>query len=178
MLAVAAVGFVGNLTSAWILRPSAKNLNVRGAYLHVVSDTLSALGVLGGGAVILLTGSTRVDPIVAGLIAAMILWSAQSLVRDSVDVLLEAIPKGIECHDVNRAILETDGVVDVHDLHIWSLTTGVEALSVHVIVRPEALPQTDRILREINAALVERFHIRHTTIQLESAEMTHLGTVH
>jgi len=173
MLQIAIVGLVANLISVWILHGSSHNLNVRGAYLHVLADTASSLGVIVGAVAIAVTGQPRIDPLIGALIAGFILWSSQRLVRDAVDVLLEAIPKDIRVVDVNRAIMATDGVIGVHDLHIWSLTTGVEALSAHVLVRPKDLPRTDAILGDINRTLLERFRIDHTTLQVESDATIH-----
>lgn len=167
MIAVAVIGLGVNLVAAKILHRHDGHIHLRAAYLHVLGDILSSIGVIIGGVLVAIFGDTRIDAVLAAMIGIIVLWTAQRLVRDAVDVLLEAIPKHLEPPDVQRAILATPGVVGLHDLHIWSLTTGVEALSAHVIVRPEDLGHSDRILEQLNHELDQHFRIAHTTIQIE-----------
>jgi len=177
LMIVAGLGLLSNLAVALLLHGS-KSLNLRGAYLHVLGDLLSSIGVLIGGLLVHVTGEARIDAAVAAGIALVILASAVRLTRDAVDVLLEAIPKGITILDVNRTLLATEGVIAVHDVHVWSLTTGVEALSAHVLVERADLPQTDRILADINRALADRFQIEHSTIQVETDTAVHSSSGH
>lgn len=176
MLGVAVMGLITNVVVLKILKNPAghrHDLNTRAAYLHVLGDLLSSVGVVIGGVVIALTGESRVDTLIAIGIGVLLLWNAQKVVREAVHVLLEAIPRGLRAIDVERAILSTDGVVGLHDLHIWSLTTGVEALSAHVRVRAADLAEVDRILRDIDRDLRRDFAIAHSTIQIESEALVH-----
>jgi len=143
------------------------SLNVRGAYLHVLGDLLSSIGVLIGGAVMWQTGVYWIDPAVSAAIGVIIVISAWRLLRESVDVLLEATPAGIRYEGVADAIAGVDGVRGVHDLHIWSLTSGVHALSCHVEVSQEDLARSESILDDLRHVLRERFGIDHTTVQIE-----------
>ena len=123
MLGVATLGLIANGVSAWILaQGEAENLNLRGALLHVIADALGSVGVIVAGIVILLTGWTPADPVVAILIGVLVLWSGITLLRESVDVLLEATPKGIDPREVEQALVQLPGVAGVHDLHIWTVT--------------------------------------------------------
>jgi cobalt-zinc-cadmium efflux system protein len=179
MLVVGIVGLAGNLAAAWLLHRGRHNAAVRGAYLHVLGDTMSSFGVVAGAlAMRSRQGLQLVDPLLSLAIAVVILWSAIRLVRDTTDVLLESSPKGIEALEVVRAMEAVGGVMGVHDLHIWSLTAGYEALSAHVTVERPALATPDQVLMELKRLLAERFAIHHTTLQLESDAYEHIGVVH
>ena len=171
MVGVAIAGLAANITSLWLLSGHG-NLNIRGARMHIVGDALSSAGVVAGAIVIAVTGWTRLDPLVAGVVSIVIAVGATRLVREAVDVLLEAAPAGVAIDDVRRAIAGVPGVVDVHDLHVWSITTGLPALSGHVLVDGPAAGSPDETLCRIAAALKERFGILHTTLQLESAALS------
>jgi cobalt-zinc-cadmium efflux system protein len=170
MLGVALVGLAANGASALLLRHAGEGLNLRGAFLHVMSDLLSSVGVVLGGLVMLLTGWRGADPVLACAIAAGILWGAFRLVREAVDILLESAPGHIPADEVAAAIQAVPGVREVHDLHIWSITPAMPALSVHVVARAASPAEHDRLLMEIQRALGERFGLRHATIQIESEE--------
>jgi cobalt-zinc-cadmium efflux system protein len=175
MIAVAAIGLVANLICAWLLH-DAKSLNVRGAYLHILLDSLSSLAVVAGGAVMaLLHGSYLIDPILSIAIGLFVIYSAYRLVRDAVDVLLETAPSHLDTGGVCKAIAACAGVRDVHDLHIWSITSGMYALSAHVVVDSADLHRNDTVLSEIQALLLRDFHISHSTIQIESHEYEHVS---
>ena len=164
-LVIAAGGLLVNLISLWILHGIRQgNLNARGAYLHVLGDALGSLGALVAAAIILLTGWTLADPIISILIALLILIGAWRLVRESTDVLLEGVPGHVSMVEVHRRMLAVPGVSAVHDLHVWTVTSGMVAMSGHAIVpRLEAHPEVlDRIRSEM--ALLG---IAHVTIQLE-----------
>ena len=170
MLGVAIAGLVANLIAAFILHRSAgHSLNVRGAYLHVVGDVLGSLGAILAAIAIMATGWTFADPLISVFVGLLILVSSWKLVRESVDVLLEAVPPHIDLAEVRRAIGEIPGVDEVHDLHVWTVTSGFFAMSGHAVVQDPANHQ--RILEEIHHRMRERFDIRHVTVQLEREAM-------
>lgn len=166
MLVVAVLGLAVNLISMGLLRPGAgESLNVRGAYLEVLGDAASSAAVIVAGAVILSTGWIVADPLASGAIALFILPRTWSLLRQAVNVLLEGAPPHLDVTEIEAALRAAAGVRRVHDLHVWTLTSGREALSVHVVVGPDAA--TDKILDELHILLHTRFGIDHTTIQVE-----------
>jgi cobalt-zinc-cadmium efflux system protein len=178
MLAVAAVGLVANAVSMWLLRHGqAQSLNLRGAYLEVWGDLLGSVAVLAAAAVIALTGFRAADPIASALIGLFILPRTWRLLRDAVDVLLEAAPKGVDLAEVRRHLVETPGVTDVHDLHAWTITSGLPVLSAHVVVDPAA--DAGRVLDGLGECLAGHFDIEHSTFQLEQPEHRgHEGATH
>ena len=179
MLGVAGVGLLANLIGIALLSPSRRNLTVRSALLHILGDAFSSVGVILGGLVMQATGWYRADPLLSLLIGGVILWGAFRLMREACDVLLEATPAGLALPEVSRAIASVSEVVGIHDLHVWSLTTGRPALSGHVVVRGGvSLADTDHILNRIKSVLEARFGICHTTIQLESEAYEEVGEVH
>jgi cobalt-zinc-cadmium efflux system protein len=177
MLVVAAVGLLANLAGMWLLSRSG-SLNVRSARLHVTGDALSSAGVLAGGAVISFTQWFWVDSLVSFAIGVVVLRSAFHLLVETVDVLLEATPRGIDPAEVSRAIEREPGITGVHDLHIWSITSGMPALSGHVILDAECHSRSDDTLNRLKEMLRERFAIEHTTIQIESQSYTEVGEIH
>jgi cobalt-zinc-cadmium efflux system protein len=178
MLAVAAVGLVANAVSMWLLRTGQRqSLNMRGAYLEVGGDLLGSVAVLAAAAVIAVTGFQAADPIASALIAVLILPRTWRLLREAVDVLLEAAPKGVDLAEVRRHLLETPGVTDVHDLHAWTITSGLPVLSVHVVLERDA--DAGRVLDGLGACLAGHFDIEHSTFQLEQPEHRgHEGATH
>lgn len=166
MLAVAAAGLLVNLGAAILLHSSAShNLNVRGAYLHVLGDLAGSAGVIIAAIIIIATGYTAADPIISIVVGLLILFSSWKLVRESVDVLLEAVPAHIDLAEVRRALDQVPGVADVHDLHVWTVTSGYLAMSGHAVVQD---PQNNqRVLQDIHRSMRERFGIAHITVQLE-----------
>jgi len=173
MLAVAAVGLVANLVGAWLLHGS-RTLNARGAYLHLVLDTLSSAAVVGGGLAMHFThGLYWLDPVLSMAIGVIILYNAYRLVRDAVDILLEAVPKGIDLAGVAEAIDRIPGVAKVHDLHVWTITSGLYALSAHIVVTPERKDAHDALINQVKEMLQRDFAIGHTTLQLESQDYDH-----
>lgn len=164
MLAVAAGGLLVNIIAAVLLHASsAHSLNVRGAYLHVLGDLLGSVGAIAAALTIMFTGWLAADPIISVLVAFLILVGSWRLVRESVDVLLEAVPRDIDLGEVYRTICGIPGVEEIHDLHVWTITSGVLAMSAHVIAPG---PDGPRILREIHQRMHERFGIRHVTVQV------------
>jgi cobalt-zinc-cadmium efflux system protein len=167
LLLVAVAGLAVNLLNARILSGGRRHsLNEEGAYLHVLSDALGSVGAVVAGAVIALTGANVVDPIVSVLIGGIILWSAWDLLRRAVAVLMEGTPPGIDLARVHRSMLDVDGVAAVHDLHIWTLTSGFVAMSAHVTAREGAGP---RVLSQLRDRLHDDYGISHTTLQIETA---------
>lgn len=166
LLIVAAAGLAVNLIGIWLLRGGAQaSLNVQGAYYEVVSDALGSLGVLIAGLLIITTGWRYADPVVGVGIGLFIIPRTWSLLRQAIDVLLEATPPHIALADVEQAMRNVAGVQAVHDLHVWTLTSGKYAMSGHVVV--DDLAATDRILPDLHARLHQQFGIDHTTIQPE-----------
>ena len=167
ILAVAVVGLGVNLLSMRLLHAgAAESLNVRSAYLEVLGDAVSSAAVIVAGAVILLTGWSIADPIASAAIALFILPRTWSLLRQAVNVLLEAAPAHIDVAQIEAVLAGAAGVRRVHDLHVWTLTSGREAMSAHVVVSPDAAP--DRILDALHVILHTRFGIDHSTIQVET----------
>jgi cobalt-zinc-cadmium efflux system protein len=178
MLAVAAAGLAANAGSMWLLRDAQRHsLNLRGAYLEVWGDLLGSVAVLAAAAVIAVTGFQAADPIASALIAVLILPRTWRLLREAVDVLLEAAPKGIDLAEVRRHLVETPGVTGVHDLHAWTITSGLPVLSVHVVLERGA--DAGRVLDGLGDCLAGHFDIEHSTFQLEQPEHRgHEGATH
>ena len=170
LLAIAAIGLIANMVSLTFLSAKRGNLNIRGAFLHVLGDTLSSIGVIVGGIIILLTGWQGIDAIIGIAIGAVIIYGSFRLIKESVDILLEAIPSGIEITRVSQAIESIEEIRAVHDLHVWCITTGIVAMSGHVVVKNEFLERSDEIINKVKCMLKERFQIDHTTIQIESED--------
>lgn len=176
MLGIAAVGLVVNLVSMRLLAAGAEtSLNLRGAYLEVLGDFLGSLAVIVAALVMLTTGWGPADPIASIVIALLILPRTWNLLREAVDVLLQATPKGVNLDEVRAHLLRAEGVADAHDLHAWALTSGMNVVSAHVIIRPDADPA--RVLDEICACLSDDFDMEHSTIQLETTDRRRLEEV-
>lgn len=166
MLAVAVVGLAVNVIAARILHGHAgENLNVSAAFRHVLADLLGSVGVIAAGLVILTTGWEYADPVVGGLIGVLVLASSWSILRDSLQVLLEGSPRGLDVEEVGREMAAFGGVAEVHDLHVWTITSGFPALAAHVLVARDT--DCHAVRRELEAMLHERFDIDHTTLQVD-----------
>lgn len=167
MLIVAALGLVVNVTAGAILYGSHHhNLNLRGAFLHVVSDAVGSVGAIAAGLVMLATEWYLADPIISILIGVLILYSSWTLVKESVSILMQAVPKGIRLEEVQRTIEGVNGVMKVHDLHVWAVTSGIFTLSAHAVVHNGE--DFHEVLNGIEDTLKDRFNIEHVTIQLET----------
>ena len=166
MLVVALAGLAVNATAAGILvRSGGEGLNVEAALKHVLADLLGSVGVLGAALVVVLTGWTLIDPLLSLAIAVLIVWSAWGVLRDSTAILMEETPTGIDADAVAGAIVDVPGVTSVHDLHVWTITSGFDALAAHVLVgRAE---DCHALRREIEGVLQKRFGITHTTLQVD-----------
>ncbi|MEU3019176.1 MULTISPECIES: cation diffusion facilitator family transporter [unclassified Nocardiopsis] len=168
MIAVASFGLVMNIAAMFVLRSGAQeSLNVKGAYLEVMSDALASVGVIVGGLIVWLTGWQQADTLVSLGIAAIIVPRAWSLLREAVHVLLEATPKGMDLSEVREHLMGHPAVIDVHDLHAWTITSGVPVMSAHVVVSEEDLRDTGRMLDELHECLTGHFDVEHSTLQLE-----------
>jgi cobalt-zinc-cadmium efflux system protein len=182
VLAVAAAGLVANLLGLALLhRGRHGSLAVRGAHLEVLGDALGSVAVLAGGAVVALTGWTPADTLAALLVGCLVLPRAWSLLRESLDVLLEAAPRDVDLDRVRAHLLSVDGVVGVHDLHAWTITSGLPVLSAHVVVTDEALAagHGGRVLDALGVCLGDHFDVAHCTFQIEAeAHAGHEAPVH
>jgi len=166
MLVTATIGLAANLGSSWVLRRSqTQSLNARSAYLHVLADAVGSVSVIGAAAVMWATGWYLADPLASLLVCAVIIWGSWSLISQSVNILLEGTPAHIDVVEVMRAMQDVPGIRRVHDVHIWTITSGMEAMSGHIVV--EDLRESRRLLDRLNGLVHERFGIQHTTFQLE-----------
>jgi len=167
MIWMASAGLALNLGIAWGLGGHNKDLNVRAAWLHMLGDAGSCAAIIIGALVMRYTGWLAVDPLLSMIIAGAIIWTGWDIFRDSLNILLEGLPKGIALAEVTHAIRTMEGVLDVHDLHIWSLGSEAHALSCHVLIEDMPPSSSESILRKVNQMLVSRFDIHHSTIQFE-----------
>ncbi len=166
MLLIASIGLVVNVVAGMILFGSDHgSLNMRGAFLHVLGDALGSVGAVAAGLIMLATGWYLADPLISILIGLLILYTSWDLIKESVDILMQSVPKGIDVEEVQRALEQVSGVSKIHDLHVWSVTSGVFTLSAHAVIAPDGDPHM--ILDRIEDRLKRQFSIEHTTIQLE-----------
>jgi cobalt-zinc-cadmium efflux system protein len=178
MSVVAGLGLATNLAILWFLH-SESGLNARSAFLHVLSDAISSLAVLAGAGLMALHPELRwIDPALSLGIAGLILFGATRLILEITDILMEAVPNHIDVAAVLRQMESADGVVAVHDLHVWTISSNLYALSAHLVVRHEAVGNNDAILTSVKSALRRTFGIDHTTLQIESAGYAHVDDVH
>jgi cobalt-zinc-cadmium efflux system protein len=168
MFVIAAIGLVMNLVAAGALHQhSHDDLNVRSAFLHVIGDAAASVGVIIGGVVIWLTGWYVLDAVISVGIGGVIFWGSWRVIRESVHILLEGVPRGMNTGEVTETIRGVEGVNDVHHLNIWTICSHILALSAHVDVEPEFKAEQAEVLRRIEELLLERYHISHTTLQVE-----------
>jgi cobalt-zinc-cadmium efflux system protein len=170
VLVLGLVGLAGNAAATWVLAGGERNdINLEAVLRHSAADALSSLGVIVAGAIVLATGWNEVDPLVSIMIAALIAAGSWRLLREPIDVLMEAAPAGIDVRKVGNAMAADRDVLEIHDLHVWAVTSGFPALSAHLVVRQGA--NRDLVRARVEALLRERFEIRHTTLQVvESSE--------
>jgi len=166
----ALVGVAVNGYIALNFRGQGGNLNVRAAVLHAVGDMIASIGVIIAGAIILLTGWTFIDPIVSIFIAALIGWNAFRIVVETVNILLEGTPRGLDVMAVRTAITSVDGVLSAHDVHVWCISSEHTAMSCHIVVGEHPLAAAERVMRAVEGTICDRFGIGHTTVQLEYLE--------
>lgn len=166
MLAVAAVGLLANLFTAGLLyRSQHENLNIRGAFLHVVGDTLGSVGAIAAGIAVVVWQWYLADPLVSVVVAVLVLYSSWQLVRESVDVLLEGTPRHLNISSILSDLGKVGGVLSVHDLHVWSITSGMPAMSCHIVIRSDQDSST--VLASLSRLMKDKYQIEHTTIQIE-----------
>lgn len=174
MMIIAAIGLLANLVSAWsLLRKSSghENINIRSAYLHIVSDALGSVGALLAGLVMSLFSWYMADPIISVIVALLILRSAWGVVKQAFHILMEGAPQSVDSGAVSATLLGIDGVLDVHDLHIWSITSGLDALSGHLLIEDSRSHQD--ILQQAVKLIEQQYGIRHVTLQVENSAMQH-----
>lgn len=169
MLAVAIGGLVINLIAAKLLSASSDNsLNAKAAYLEVMGDLLGSIAVIAASLIIMYTGWTLVDPIVSGFIGLMIIPRTWKLIKECIHILMEGTPDHISLQKLRDSLMSVKGVIDVHDLHVWTITSGRDALSAHVLIDQNAQPDT--VLSEMSRILQEDFNLHHSTLQVEQTE--------
>lgn len=168
MLGIASIGLVANLAGAFVLSKGSKeNLNVKAALWHVLSDAFSSVGVIIGGLIIFFTRFYLIDPIIGFIIGIVILRGAWKVVRESVDILLEATPKDVKYEEVIQTLKNIKGIRDVHDLHIWTITSGLRALSAHILIEDTLVSKCGDISKDLKKVLREKFSISHVTLEFE-----------
>ena len=167
MMIVAAAGVLMNGVIAALLWGVARDVNMRSAFLHMAGDTLSTAAVIVGGLGILLTGQNWIDPVLSLVIAALILWSSAGIVRETLNILLEGTPRGVSLDAIRESVEAIEGVIDVHDLHVWALGSQSSALACHVTIADIPPSESACILANIHHVLRDHFHISHTTVQFE-----------
>jgi len=167
MMIVAAAGVLMNGVIAALLWGVARDVNLRSSFLHMAGDTLSTAAVIAGGAGILLTGQNWIDPVLSLLIAGLILWTSSDIVRETLNILLEGTPRGVSLPEIRSGMEAVEGVINVHDLHIWSYGSNSHALACHVTIDDIPPSESACILTKLHHVLRDHFHIIHTTIQFE-----------
>ncbi len=168
LLAIAAIGLAGNLFGLFILKgESHENLNVRSAFFHILADTLSSVGVIVGGVIIWFTGWYLVDSLIGVLIGGIVLRGAIDLVMESGEILLEATPRDVDLAQLRQEVQKISGVEDLHDIHIWTIGSGMRALSAHVLTDNISTRESQEIACRIRAVLGDQFNITHTTLEME-----------
>ena len=168
MIVVALIAIAMNtVISFWLKSAARKDLNVRSAYVHMLGDAISAAGVVVAGVVMAFTGASIADPLVSILIGVLILWSSWGILKESVNILLEAIPEGMNMAKVEETIGRVHGVLEVHDLHVWTVGSGMICCSCHIMVNEQSVRSGEHVLRAVTEELEHNFGIAHTTIQVE-----------
>ncbi len=166
MLPVAIFGFLGNLLMAWILGHRHEDLNIKSAWLHVIGDTISSAGVIIAGLIIKYTGWFIIDPIISWFVGFVIITGGVRVIKDSLWIFLDFVPKGFDVEEITEKIKEIKGIIDIHDIHIWSIGYGVAAFSAHVVVDNQLLSEADKIRKKIEEKL-GHMGIKHSVIQIE-----------
>ncbi len=174
LVGVGLVAFTINLVTALLVKEGSQHdLNMRSAFLHLMGDVLSTIGAVIAGGVIYFTGANWLDPLVSVLIGVLILWNAWGILRDSVNILLEATPQDVDVNTLVSEIQKVEGVLGVHDLHVWSITQSMRTMSAHILTRDVSISSGALIQAEINELLAHNYNITHATLQLECACCPH-----
>lgn len=177
MLTVAAGGMLLNGgIMVGLRRSGANDINIRGAFIHMLGDLVGAAAIVVGALIIRVSGWMQIDPALSVLISVLIIWTAWDITRESLNILLEGLPRGIELKNVTEAVRRIDGVLDIHDLHIWSIGSNSHAMSCHVLIADMPPSQSEHILHRLNHMLGDKFHVHHTTVQFEHASCAISGT--
>jgi cobalt-zinc-cadmium efflux system protein len=174
MMLIAFIGLFANLLSAWVLMRKGdvkNNVNLRSAYLHVIGDALGSVGAIVAGFVMWLFDWYMVDPIISVLVALLILKGACGVIKHTVHILMEGTPITIDQNEVKKALESIEGVIDVHDLHIWTITSGLDSLSCHMLIEDDQ--DSQKVLQDAIHIIEEKFKILHTTIQIETSKIHH-----
>lgn len=173
MLIIAVIGLIANIIGIFLLREgSRKSINIKAAFWHIISDTLSSVGVIAAAIIIYFTGWTIADPILAVVIGVVIFFGALRILKESVDILLESVPPHVKISKVISTVKNVPGVEDMHEVHIWTITSGIYALSAHLNITDQMVSQSSDILTRVNEVLERDFSITHTTLQLECESCT------
>jgi cobalt-zinc-cadmium efflux system protein len=180
VIAVASVGLATNLGILYFLKDPIHNshnhdLNLKGAFYHVIGDSLASVAVILGGAVMWWTEWYTLDSIIAAAVALFLLWGAQSIIGDSFHILLEGVPKGISIQEVEKELTSIPAIKDIHELHVWSICSNIYALSTHALINDQKVNQVESILIEIETLLKDKFNITHSTVQFESNPCSSAG---
>src|SRR5690348_12842392 len=168
MIWVAVAGVIMNGTISWLLFRASRDVNIRSAFIHQVGDTLSTAAVIVGGWAIVLTGHTWIDPALSIGIGSLILWSSLGIIHETLNILLEGAPRGLTSEQIAASLSLIDGVIDVHDLHVWSIGSDTHALACHIRIDDIPLSESDVIMQQVRYVLASKFHIEHTAIQFEN----------
>jgi cobalt-zinc-cadmium efflux system protein len=173
VISVATVGLATNLCVLYFLKDPVHNahnhdLNLKGAFYHVIGDSLASVAVIFGGAAMWMTQWYALDSIIAAVVALVLIWGAQTIIRDAFHVLLEGVPKGISIQEVEEELTSIPAIKDIHELHVWSICSNIYALSTHALVNDQKVNQVETILKDIESRLKDKFNITHSTIQFES----------
>ncbi len=167
MLLIASIGLLVNALAIYFLRQG-ETLNLKSALVHVLGDAFSSLAIIIGGIVIYFSGYYLIDPLLSIVISLIIFYSAYKVTLEAVNILMEASPKDIEIDNLVSRLKQIPGILDLHDLHIWTITSGIHALSAHLLLNDQLISEADRIIREVEKVLLKEFGIAHTTLQIES----------
>ncbi|WP_166245038.1 cation diffusion facilitator family transporter [Paenibacillus turpanensis] len=174
MMLIASIGLLANLISAWVLMRQSDvegNINVRSAYLHIIGDALGSVGAIVAGLLMLLFQWYWADPLISVIVALLILKGAWGVIKHAIHILMEGTPVTVNAAEVEQTLLAIDGVVEVHDLHVWTITSGLDSLSCHVVI--ENAEDSQLILQKAIRRIEDVFNIQHTTIQVETRQLEH-----
>jgi len=182
VIAVALVGLLTNLSVLYFLKDPVHNahhhdLNLKGAFYHVIGDSLASVAVIVGGLVMWWTRWYALDSVIAAVVALILIWGAQSIIRDSLHILLEGVPKGISIQEVEKELTAIPAIKDIHELHVWSICSNIYALSTHALVNDQKVNQMESVLKDIETRLKDKFNITHSTVQFESSPCSVAGVV-
>ena len=178
MFIVTIIGLFANLLSMTVLERGMQGLNVKSAFLHVFSDTLSSVGVVGAAIIIYFTKWYFVDPLMSIMVGIIIVYTTSNMLKEVIHILLEGVPSNIKLDNVVKTILSVKGVKEVHDMHIWSVTSYIHNLTAHLVVNKEDQHKVDNIMNEIKNRISDEYDITHTTIQIETEDYHEVGYVH